>query len=150
MNYPLINGNRFDFSSVEFNLQNVLFAGGVKEMNYKHKLEPGKVYSNHAQPIGRTRGQYTPEAGFTMYKSEYQQLVALLGPGYMEVSFPITVMYAEPGSDVVSDVLMGCRIMSDEDTGGEGGDPLAVAVELDFMYLIRNGVSPINPARFLL
>lgn len=149
--YPLINGNRFDFSSVELRLGNpsTLFVGGVKEVTYSDSLEPGELRGNHAQLIGRTRGQYSAEASLTMFKQEFQQLVALLGAGYMEVSFDTVVSFSEQGSAVITDVLSGCRIKKAEDSGSEGGDPLTVKVDLHVMALIRNGVPPLNPLRML-
>lgn len=150
--YPLINGNRFDFSSVEVVAESVLF-GGVKEITYTDSLEPGELRGNRSQLIGRTRGKYAVEASLTMFKSEFQQLITLLGSkgvGYMEVAFTVVVSHSEPGNDVVTDTLLGCRIKKAEDQKQEGGEPLTVKAELHVMRLDRNGVTPLHPKQMLL
>lgn len=150
--YPLINGNRFDFSSVEVVIDSVLF-GGVKEVTYSDSLEPGELRGNRAQLIGRTRGKYGAEGSLTLFKSEFQQMIALLGGqgiGYMEASFTVVVAHSEPGSDVVTDTLIGCRIKKAEDQKQEGGEPLTVKCDLHIMRIDRNGVTPLHPKQMLL
>ncbi len=144
MQYPLINGNRFDFSSVEFIIGTKRYAGGVKEVSYDHALTPGELRGNHAPLIGRTRGKYEANGSMTVFKSEYQQIITDLGPGYLEKAFDLQMLYSEPGSPVIQDVLRGCRIKKDADTGSEGGEASEVKVELHPMMLFRNGLAPLS------
>lgn len=150
--YPTINGVRYDFSSVEINIDGTLF-NGVKEITYKQSLEPGELRGTRAQLIGRTRGKYSAEATLTMFKTEYQQLVAALsakGLGYMETAFDIVVNHSEAAEGVVTDLIVGCRIKDDEDSGSEGSDPLVVKVSLHVMRINRNGANPLSPKQMLL
>jgi hypothetical protein len=149
--YPLINGVRYDFSSVTFNFNGTLQSAGIKALNYKHSLTPGEVRGNRPQVVGRTRGKYEAEGGFEMFKDEYQNFITNLGTGYLEKAFDITACFNDLSNKslVVMDILRGCRIKSDEDTFSEGGEPQVVKVELSVLSVIRNGLAPFNPAVYL-
>jgi hypothetical protein len=143
---PLINGNRYDFSSIRAMVKGLTYLG-FKSINYSHSLEPGEVYGTHAQKMGRTRGQYKPEASFEMYKEEYALLLTGLGPGYMERSFDIVVNYEEWDGltqRVVTDVVAGFRIKKAENAHSSGNEPLTVKVEGSVMYVLENGLAPLN------
>lgn len=153
--YPLINGNRYDFSSVELNVAGALF-NGVKEITYSQTLEPGIVRGNRAQVIGRTRGPLDAEGNLTLYKLEFQSLIAALqvlgaptGAGFMEVPFDVVVNYAEVGQPVITDTLRGCRIKKYEDTGAEGGEAIATSVDLHIMLILSGGLPPIAGKQLL-
>lgn len=153
LQYPLINGHRFDFSSVEISAGARLF-NGVKSLKYSQTLEPGKVRGNRSQVIGRTRGPLDSDGSIELYRLEFQELIATLaalrpGVGYMEAAFDITVTYAEAGSTVIQDVLQGCRIKKHENNGQEGGDALTVACDLDIMMVLPGGVAPIGGRQLL-
>lgn len=156
VSYPDINGVRFDWSSVDIKIGGVLRPIGVKSIEYSHRLEPTKVRGNHAQPIGRTRGEYEAEGSITLFKAEAQLLRDALealppaGGGYMEKAFEIVVSYADTGQVTVTDTLVGCRIKSEADSHSQGADPLEESIELDVMCLKKNGKNPLTrmlPAR---
>ena len=148
--YPLINGHRYDWSSAEINVDGQLF-NGITELTYSHSLEPGELSGNRAQVIGRTRGKYRAEGSVTFAKLEYHELTRKLGPGYMERSFDITVHYqaSSDATDIVTDLLRGCRIKKAENSHSEGEEPLVVACDLSIMYLIENGILPLDARQFL-
>lgn len=153
--YPLVNGNRYDFSSVEIRVAGALF-NGVKEVTYSQTLEPGIVRGNRAQVIGRTRGPLDAEGNLTLYKLEFQALIQalqLLGAptqaGFMEVPFDVVVNYAEVGQPVIQDTLRGCRIKKYEDTGSEGGEPIATSVDLHIMLILSGDLPPIAGKQLL-
>lgn len=148
--YPLINGVRYDWSSVDIKIDGLIY-GGVKEISYSNSLEPGKLRGNKAQFIGRTRGEYSAEASITLYRLEYHALIEALWAkgGYMEVSFNIFASYSEaPPAPVITDHLLGCRIKKDDFSGSEGGDPQAVKLDLDLMMMLPNGREPISTNQF--
>lgn len=149
--YPLINGHRFDWTSVVCTIDGIPYTG-IKSITYKQALTPGIVRGTRSQPTGRTRGQYEPEGSFEMYKEDYQLLIAALSlngvRGYMEVAFPILVQYSS-GLSVVSDLLAGCRLSSDEDSGAEGSDAMVVSCDLSIMYVLRDGLSALAPEQLL-
>src|SRR5262245_3632205 len=96
LQYPLINGRRYDFSSITLNAAGTKLTG-FTSIKYSHKLTPKKVMGTHPQPIGRTRGEYEAQGSLTLYRQEMDELRTQLGPGYMEVIFDITVSYADDG-----------------------------------------------------
>ena len=79
ISYPLINGVRYDFSSVELNFNGLIQRAGIKALSYKHSLTPGELRGNRPQLVGRTRGKYEASASFEMFKLEYQSFIAAIG-----------------------------------------------------------------------
>lgn len=151
--YPLVNGHRHDFSSVEITAGARTF-NGVKSIKYSQTLEPGKVRGNRSQIIGRTRGPLDSDGSIELYRLEFQDLIRVLaalrpGVGYMEAVFDITVTFAESGTEVMQDVLQGCRIKKHEGNGQEGGDAITVACDLDIMMVLPGGVAPIGGRQLL-
>lgn len=154
--YPLLNGMRFDHSSIEFGINGLptIFAG-ISEVSYSHQLDGKEVRGNRPQAIGRTRGQYTCEANLTMPKAEYTVLQsilstqgALLDQGYLEVSFDISINYGESGT-YVTDVIQGCRLKKPATDSKEGGDAVMVKIDLHPMLIIENGLLPFQPSKIL-
>jgi hypothetical protein len=143
--FPLVNGVRMEWSSVEIKLGGDIFLG-VASIDYTEKLDPTMVYGTHPQPIGRTRGQYLAEGKIELYKSEALQLREKLGAGYLETPFDVVVQYAEPGQDVVTDELIGARLKGLESSHSSGTDPLKESSDLSIMFIRRNGVQGLlNP-----
>jgi hypothetical protein len=141
--YPDVNGIRYDFSSVEINLAGRQVTG-VKAVSYKDSLKPGYIRGTSAQKNGRTRGQYDCEASVTLYKAEADDLIASLGAGYKEVSFDVTVHFADVGQSVTTVLIRGARITDEEEEHEEGSEALVVKFSLDPIAVIRNGVAPIR------
>lgn len=137
MDYPLINGVRHEWSSIEIKLNGVVYIG-VKEIAYSDSLEPTKVYGVHPQPIGRTRGQYEAEASFTLYLDEANTLIDALGDGFKEVPFDIVVSYSE-GGKTITDEIIGARIKANDQSNSQGSDPLERKFDLDIMFVRWNG-----------
>lgn len=141
----LINGNRYDFSSVEVNLNGVPYVA-IQDISYNHSKEVGYLRGTTPHKLGRTRGEYNAEGNFTIYKADYQQFLQLLlplalGGGYMEAPFIITVMYQELRSEgLITDTLEGCLITNDEDSHSQGSDALMVSVDIDIMTISRGGI----------
>lgn len=152
LSYPQINGVRYDFSSVDININGPLIALGVVSLNYKDSLKPGELRGNKAALIGRTRGKYEASADMEVYKSEWNEIIKSLGPGFMEASFPIVASHSEPslGPDaIIVDTLVGARITDQEDQKQEGEEPLKVKVTLSLMKILWNGIDPLNPLKSL-
>jgi hypothetical protein len=150
--YPLINGMRHDYSSVEFNINGVRF-NGVKSISYRHSLDPGVLRGNRAGIIGRTRGIYNAEGSIELYRQEYETLITtlVLNPlvGYFESQFDIVVSYSETFTALLTDKLIGCRLKSSENSHAEGNDPLSVSCDLSIMYLSENGKFPVSPSQLV-
>lgn len=145
----VINGKQYDYSSIAILIDNVPHAG-VKSIDYSHSLDPGEGRGTRAQIVLRSRGKYSADASLEVYKLEYQQIIQALGPGYMERAFDIMVSYAETGLPTVTDVVKSCRIKKDADSNNDDGGLATVKVDLHVMQVIRNGLIPVEPTKFLL
>ena len=146
----LINGHKFDYSSIEIHVGGTPFVA-VQEISYSHTLEPGYLRGTAPGKLGRTRGEYNAEGSLTLYMPDYKQLckqLAAMNPqaGYMEAVFTITVSYQEiaTSSQLITDVLEGCRFTSAEHSHSQGNDALQVSVDIDIMRIIENGLQPFH------
>lgn len=142
--YPLINGHKYDWSSVEVDLGEAGIFTGIKELTFSHSLEPGIVRGTRAEKLARTRGEYDAEGSIVMWTQDYNEFIALLGNGYMEASFDVTMSYSTPNQPTVTVRLIGCRIVSAEGGGTQGTDPLEVSCSLNIMRVEENGVNPLQ------
>lgn len=142
--YPDVNGVRTSYCSIELGIDGLKLKG-VTSINYREPGEIGKLRGTSPHPIGRTRGQVTPEGDIEMYRAEWDELLKKLTKngtfGYMELSWPVTVAYAEEISPetTVTDTLEGVRFLSPEVSNAEGTDAVKVKVTLDIMGILWNG-----------
>jgi hypothetical protein len=147
--FPMINGVRHSWSSVEIRLDNGIVLG-ITEINYSPKLEPGIVRGAGALPIAFTLGNAEYDGDFTILLEEFNSLMTQLGPGAMTVSFDIVVSYdatlgnvTEGGLSVIVDTLKGCRITSIEHGASSGStDAIVRKCTVKPMSMLLNGVSP--------
>ena len=142
--YPLINGNKYDWSSVELDIGDAGIFTGVKEITFTHSLEPGVVRGTRAEMIGRTRGEYTAEGSMVVYAEEYSEIITALGDGYMEASFSITSTYSDTNVPVQVNRLIGCRITNVEGGGSQGTDPLEVSLDLSIFRVETGGLNAVS------
>lgn len=165
VSYPVVNGFRFDFSSIQFRVNGRPFPG-IKSLNYNSGMDPGLMRGTAAQVLGRTRGQYNAEGNIELFREDSDDFLTLIAPqslttqgqgvqgtGYMETAFDIVVTYFEPiqgaGPAVQTDVLRGCRIKKDDASHSQGSDPLSVKFDLHIMLLLKNGKAPIGASASL-
>ena len=142
--YPLINGLRYDWSSIKIKFKGVTYLG-VKAVNYKHKRTPGVVEGTTSQVIGITLGKYEAEAGMEMYMAEWKELrKALGGDGYMATMVDVvTIQYSVlPGSPVETDELRCVSFIEVDKSHTSGSDPLAVKLALFVFGIIEDGDKP--------
>jgi hypothetical protein len=71
--FPMINGVRHSWSSVEIRLDNGIVLG-ITEINYSPKLEPGIVRGAGALPIAFTLGNAEYDGDFTILLEEFNSL----------------------------------------------------------------------------
>lgn len=145
--YPMINGHRYSWASVEHGVNGPIVRG-IKSIDYDHSLTPTKILGTGPNPIGRTRGVYEAKANVEMYRLEYENLKATLGQGgvgFGETSFTWVVQYADVGQPVITDTLEGARIENPQFGGAEGGDALTVKFTLNVMLIKENGLPLYTP-----
>jgi hypothetical protein len=156
--YPGVNGDRFDASSIELQLNTKRYIG-VKQLKYRQSLEPGMVYGFSSQPLGRTRGQYKCEGSIQIYREEFQDLsvdLQTLAVGLMEANFLATVTFSEVNplngalptgvvGSTSTDSIIGMRFSATDHTAESGtSDPLVVELPFTAMYQITNGIPPLT------
>lgn len=143
--YPLVNGKRYSFTSIEF-LFGTIPLIGIKSLNYGSSLEPGKVYGTNANKIGRTEGQADHTCDAEVYLLEWNAFLAVVGPtgiltgGFGAVVFPIVVNYAEAGMPVITDIIDGCRITKVDHSNQTGSDASTVKLTIDPMDIKHAGL----------
>ena len=106
---PKVNGNRYSFASIEIDIRGRKFRG-ISEINYSDGLDPGMARGTSPIPLAHTQGDYEAEGDLTMFRKEFDELTQLLGDGFGEVEFPITITYASRGEPTVTDRLLPCEI----------------------------------------
>jgi len=151
--YPLINGVRHEFSSIDGRINGTPYKG-FKSINYDDECTTGDVYGTDPVRVGRTQGQYKAAADFEMYEAEANIFLAALtaeslGGGYLEGVFLLTVMKASKMGPVITDTLTGCKIKKISNPASAGSDALVMKFEIDVMTILRNGLPAIarNPLK---
>ncbi len=146
--YPLINGHKYDYSSIELDFNGTIYLG-VQEISYTQTLEPGIVRGTSAQKLARTRGEHDAEGTLVMYKQDFDEFITDLATGdegYGEVSFDISVVMSTPNQPTSVVRLLGCRITSEEESYSQGTDALVVSCDLDIMLIEKQGLRMISNA----
>lgn len=136
--YPLINGHRFSWASIEAQFGDAGLIIGLKSINYSPKLDPGKVYGTAPQKIGRTRGKADETADCEMLRLEFENLKETLGNqgiGYGETAFDIVVQFHEDGGPTLTDTIIGCRITAVDLSNADGTDASMAKLTLDPMRI---------------
>jgi len=113
--YPLINGVRHSWASVEIKLDDDIILG-ITEINYKDKLDPGIVKGAGVRPIAFTTGSAEFDGDVTLLLEEFNTMISKFGPAWKTRQFDIIVTYDESGSGLstIVDTIVGCRITDTE------------------------------------
>lgn len=149
--YPLVNGHRYSFASIE-----AIFGGfptiGFTEINYKPSLKGTLCYGSAPQPIGETRGKLELSVDWTMYRHEFElfkQGFPALGVGFGEYRFDIIVQYAELLMPVITDTIVGVRVQEPDLSNRDGTDPSMVKLTGSCLNILLNGVPLAVPDKIL-
>jgi hypothetical protein len=137
--YPLVNGIRHSFASIEAKLDGQLYIG-FKSINYEAALEPGVIKGTHPDPLGDTLGDATYSADFEMWLAEWNLFQAALGNGYMVRRFQITVTYVTAGFDTIVDLINLVRIKKVAAANTQGPEGLSRKVDLYTGKVLLNGI----------
>lgn len=143
--YPLINGLRHSFSSIELKINGQIFVG-FKSINYNRTRSRSMAYGNSPDPLGKTRGTNEYKADCELLLAEFHVFMSSLGAGYGDKAFDISVTYTENGFDTISDVIRGCTIDTTDSSNSQGTDPSVRKIELNPIKILFNGVDDLeNP-----
>lgn len=151
--FPLVNGIRHSFSSIELKIAGLIFSG-FKGINYSRTRTRGLIRGNSPDPLAKTRGSNEYKADCEVYLAEFnliQQALQALATskfgtpgGYGDVFFPVYVSYSENGLDVITDTLLGCTMDSTESSNGEGTDGTVRKFELAPLKILYNGIDDLS------
>lgn len=141
--YPDVNGIRTSFCSIRFDIDG-LPVPGIDSINYRDTHEVGKIRGSSRKPIGRTFGNLDYEGDVEFYQAEWVSMVLpLLTLGgrrpFSSVSTTITVAYTEvglPRDQIVTDVLVGARLVAPDQSNAQGTDATKVKLTLNLMDII--------------
>jgi hypothetical protein len=150
--YPLINGVRHDWSSVEIRVAtNVIL--GITKIDYSDKLTGTAVRGAGPKIIAYTTGMQENTGGFTILLEEFnalQEALQTINPDAWKLAyFDIEVSYQARGLSTVSDAIRGCRVdevkVGTTDSGS--ADPTTRDLTLLVTDILWNGVSgnPVQP-----
>ena len=139
--YPMTNGARQSFVSIEVKLNGQIFMG-ITKIDYKRTRERTVVTGTNADPLGKTRGENKYEASCDVYLAEFNQFMVstMGGNGYGDVFFSVDVTYSENGFDTIHDTLIGCTVDSTEASNSKGTEGLVRAVNLAPLKILFNGI----------
>lgn len=138
ISFPLVNGARHSFSSIELKINGQIFVG-FKSINYSRTRSRTMVYGNSPDPLGKTRGTNEYKADCELYLAEFNAFKESLGAGYGDIAFDINVTYTENGFDTISDVIRGCTLDTTDSSNSQGNDPLVRKMELNPIKILFNG-----------
>lgn len=147
--YPLIQGVKYDFSSLDVKLGGVSYLG-VKAVDWNDGLEPGKGYGTSAQKLFSTRGQYDADGSLELWYAESDVFEAQLiqqnpNTGLYEIRFPIDItLNPEGGLAATTNNLVGARLKKRTVSPAQGNEAISVKYDLDLMYVIKNGIAPLT------
>jgi hypothetical protein len=128
--YPLINGSLFSFSSIEWKLNGQIFRG-FKSINFSRKRDRPKQWGNSPDPLGKVVGKNDYDSDGELWLAEFAAFTAKLGPGYGDVFFTSFVTAKQNGFGTVQWEIQGCTL--DEVTASftEGTDPMSMKFVLN-------------------
>lgn len=133
----MINGKNFSWEDVS-----ITFPHGVmieiEEIEYSDKKDDEEQYGKGSNPTGYGSGNYSAEGKAKMKREEYEKFTtALFALGaksiYQHKLFPVIVNYANDDQLMVTDVLRGCKIIS-QSNGPKQGDKV-ISVEIGFKII---------------
>jgi hypothetical protein len=123
---------------------------GLKSIAYSDKVERAYGYGQgrHHGPRGQSAGKYTPGPVTISFEKQTADLVrkkiaskSVSGTSLATVKFQLTIQYAEPGADPITDELIDCRWAGIDSKGEEGPDPLYEDAEFTCMRVLWNGIA---------
>lgn len=130
-----INGNYYDWESIEIQLQPSGVAIGITEISYSDERGIEARYGKGSKPRGYGRKNYKSSGSMTLDRDAAELLRKGMGGSfYKGKPFPIIVAYANDGQDTITDKLPDCKITK-ADTSGKQDDDNAGAVKLDYIIL---------------
>lgn len=150
--YPLINGVRHSYASIEIRFATYVLYG-YKSIVYSRERNRAMVYGTNSDPIAKTRGFNMYNAELECYLAEFNFLQRALqavaeatvqgaGPknGYGDVQFLVTATYLENGLDIITDTLINCTMDTTDASHAQSPDALVRKFKLNPTKILYNGI----------
>jgi hypothetical protein len=143
-----VNGNQLSWGSIVCKVASEPIYG-FTSISFSDKRERVKAYGmgRHQAPRGRSRGKYSADpiklAGWRSAVAELRKRLADLSPdgkSYGDVEFQVVTTYFETDEMPLIVVAERCVWVSNSATDEEGAENLKEEVELDPMFIRRNGL----------
>ncbi len=142
--YPLINGNRYTWSSIKINVGAQQYEG-VKSINFNEKVDRQKIHGTGQNIIGAGAGMYDADGDLEVYQQEADAIVDSLGNGWGNKTLTITVQYIDDMQPTRTKILT-CSLSGRTQGGSEGNEVLTSKFTLFFLAPISdNGITMVPP-----
>jgi len=131
MNIPLINGEAYDWASIQVNILGNLVSG-ITSVNYEEKQEKVNNYGSGVEPVSRGRGKVEYTGKITLEEKEVRRILAALPAGKQlrhVPPFTITVSYLV-GGKVVTDKVKNCEFTGQKIDAKSGDTTVEQELEL--------------------
>lgn len=129
-----INGNYYDWESVEIQLPNGI-AVGLTDISYNDEAPIEARHGKGAKPRGYGRKNYKAAGSATMDRDEFERLRSNVGGAVLKATpFNIVVAYSTDDQETITDTLPDCKITK-VDTSAKQDDDNAGEIKIDFTIL---------------
>lgn len=127
----LVNGINYDWSSVKLVLFGVPVVG-ITKITYKTKQKKENNYGMGTQPISRGYGNVEYEGSITLYKEEWQGIIAAsVGRAPLDIPFfDIQVTFGGTRVQPTLDILRACEFLEDPLSIGQGDTKILIDIPL--------------------
>jgi hypothetical protein len=143
-----VNNNQLSWGSIVVKVAEAQIFG-FTSIAFSDKRERVKAYGmgRHQAPRGRSRGKYTADpiklGGYRSAVAELRATLAALsldGESYGDVEFQVVATYFESDELPLIVVAERCVWISNNATDEEGAENLKEEIEVDPMFIRRNGM----------
>jgi hypothetical protein len=138
--YPLINGSVYSYSSIEWKLVNGLIFRGFKSINFGRKRDRPPVYGNSPDPLAKVVGKNSYTCDGELYLAEFSNMVTSAGAGYGDLYFTAFVSFNQNGFPVTQVQILGCTLDEVTASFSEGTDALSMKFTLNPLKILWNGL----------
>jgi len=114
---------------------------GFTAISYNDNQTKENVYGTGGMPVGRSRGNYEPEASITLYKEEIDGLMLSLPPGkrIQDIApFDIIVIYEDNNGLIKKDIIRNCEFTNNGVEVAQGDGTIATQFTLIVSHIDWN------------
>lgn len=114
---------------------------GITAISYGDKVAKANAYAAGNMPVGRTYGNYEPEASMELLKEEVDAIQKSLPPG-MRITdiapFPIIVEYEDPNGKAMTDIIQNAEFTNNNKEVKNGDGSISIKLDLIVSHIDYN------------